>query len=181
MKTLPAGVVTLLAVGCMHRAPALPAPIPPVSGDPRIAFALHYIDVAAGTGAAVAPRKCLYALHRVAHERHQVRFFARHHPRRQAATTDQFSSGSAPGDRRLGPRLRGDACRRPATSTHPVSTRLRRARTAAGNSAQVRIGLRRRAHGGRRHPPSHATASGWSTGAGTAMSSLGGRQLGTMI
>ena len=46
---------------CVHRAPEYPAPIPHVEGKPFTAFALREIDVVAGTGAPVAPRKCLYA------------------------------------------------------------------------------------------------------------------------
>src|SRR5258705_11599493 len=48
--------------GCLiHRAPRLPASIPAVAGEPTVAFAQRYIDIAVGTGAAVAPRKCLFA------------------------------------------------------------------------------------------------------------------------
>jgi len=54
-----AGVVAVF--GCVHRGRELPAPIPPVRGEPRVAFALRYLDLTAGTGAAAAPRKCLYA------------------------------------------------------------------------------------------------------------------------
>jgi len=65
------GVVVML--GCAHRtapetasppAPAsltFAAPIPPVQGQPRTAFALRYIDVAVGAGQAVRPRQCVYA------------------------------------------------------------------------------------------------------------------------
>jgi peptidylprolyl isomerase len=53
--------VALAATACRHRAPALPAPIPQIEGEPRTAFALRYIDVAPGTGAAAEPRKCFYA------------------------------------------------------------------------------------------------------------------------
>jgi peptidylprolyl isomerase len=41
-------------------APAFPAPIPPVSGDPATLFALRYLDIAPGTGASVEPQKCVY-------------------------------------------------------------------------------------------------------------------------
>jgi peptidylprolyl isomerase len=52
----------LLGVACLpHRTPSLPAPIPRVDGEPRTAFTLRYIDVAIGSGAAVAPRKCVFA------------------------------------------------------------------------------------------------------------------------
>jgi len=50
-----------VALGCAHRPPRLPAPIPPVSGEPRVAFALRYVDVAPGTGQPVRPRQCIYA------------------------------------------------------------------------------------------------------------------------
>lgn len=54
------GAVIVLA-GCANRGRELPAPIPRVSGEPREAFALRYIDIAEGTGALAAPRKCFYA------------------------------------------------------------------------------------------------------------------------
>jgi len=55
-------VLAVLTSGCLlHRAPSLPAPIPRVDGERQTAFALHYIEVKAGTGAAVAPRKCVFA------------------------------------------------------------------------------------------------------------------------
>jgi peptidylprolyl isomerase len=55
-------VLAVLASGCLlHRSPALPAPIPRVDGERHTAFALHYIDVKLGTGAALAPRKCVFA------------------------------------------------------------------------------------------------------------------------
>ena len=47
--------------GCAHRPPELPAPIPPVQGQPRTACALRYIEVAVGSGRAVQPRQCIYA------------------------------------------------------------------------------------------------------------------------
>jgi peptidylprolyl isomerase len=53
------GVAVML--GCAHRSPELPASIPPVQGQPRIAFALRFIDVAVGTGRPVQPRQCVYA------------------------------------------------------------------------------------------------------------------------
>ena len=53
--------VSFVVAGCQHKAPALPAPIPAVEGETRTAFALRYIDVAPGTGAAAEARKCLYA------------------------------------------------------------------------------------------------------------------------
>jgi peptidylprolyl isomerase len=39
----------------------LPAPIPRVEAAPRVAFALRMIDVVVGSGAALAPRQCVYA------------------------------------------------------------------------------------------------------------------------
>ena len=62
-----ASVVALL--GCAPRtapppAPAaltFAAPIPPIRGEPRTAFALRYIDEAVGTGRVVQPRQCVYA------------------------------------------------------------------------------------------------------------------------
>jgi peptidylprolyl isomerase len=55
-------VGAVLAAGCLpHRTTTLPAPIPRVEGETRTAFALRYIDVATGTGASVALRKCLFA------------------------------------------------------------------------------------------------------------------------
>jgi peptidylprolyl isomerase len=54
--------LAVFGAGCvLHRAPALPAAIPPARGENRVAFALEYIDVAAGAGALAEPRKCLYA------------------------------------------------------------------------------------------------------------------------
>ena len=50
-----------LAGACIHRVPDYPAPIPHVDGKPVTAFALREIDIAPGTGAPVAPRKCLFA------------------------------------------------------------------------------------------------------------------------
>jgi len=41
--------------------PQLPAPIPPVQGQPLTAFALRYIDIAVGVGQPVRPRQCIYA------------------------------------------------------------------------------------------------------------------------
>lgn len=61
MRTLTIMFSVLLATGCMRRAPSLPAPIPRVEGEQRVAFALRYTDVRLGTGAAVQPRKCVFA------------------------------------------------------------------------------------------------------------------------
>ena len=52
---------TALTLAACARGTQLPAPIPRVSGDARTAFALRYIDIAAGTGAPALPRKCFYA------------------------------------------------------------------------------------------------------------------------
>jgi len=57
--TAAASVLTLTA--CAGHGKELPPPIPRVSGDVRTAFALHYVDLATGTGAPVQPRKCFYA------------------------------------------------------------------------------------------------------------------------
>ena len=54
-------IVAFLSVACLHRAPKLPASIPAVEGESRVAFALTYTDVAAGTGAPVVPRQCIFA------------------------------------------------------------------------------------------------------------------------
>ncbi len=61
MKTLTVAVAVLPLTGCLHRAPTLPAPIPKISGESHVAFALRYTDIAVGTGAPVAPRKCVYS------------------------------------------------------------------------------------------------------------------------
>ena len=60
-STLLALGSALVTLGCIHRAPKLPPGIPAVAGEPRVAFALRYIDAAEGTGAPAAPRKCVYA------------------------------------------------------------------------------------------------------------------------
>lgn len=58
----PLLVMSLLALGACGRIdPQFPAPIPPVAGEWREAFALRVIDIAAGTGAPVEPRKCIFA------------------------------------------------------------------------------------------------------------------------
>ncbi len=44
----------------MHRTQPLPASIPVVSGTPKVAFALRMLDIKAGTGASMAPRKCVF-------------------------------------------------------------------------------------------------------------------------
>jgi peptidylprolyl isomerase len=55
-----AGALALVAA-CARGGKQLPAPIPKLSGDVHTAFALRYIDIAKGAGAAAQPRKCLYA------------------------------------------------------------------------------------------------------------------------
>jgi peptidylprolyl isomerase len=61
---LPNSIALALAmssVGCvLHRHAGLPAPIPPVSGDAHVAFALRETDVTLGAGASAEPRKCLF-------------------------------------------------------------------------------------------------------------------------
>lgn len=61
MGTVRAIAAALLAAGCAHQAAPLPPAIPAVQGTAQIAFALRFIDVAVGTGAAVQPRQCVYA------------------------------------------------------------------------------------------------------------------------
>src|SRR5882757_1875708 len=62
MRLLKAGLFVMIASGCWrHRGATLPTSIPPVVGEPRVAFALRHIDAAVGGGALAAPRKCLYA------------------------------------------------------------------------------------------------------------------------
>ena len=57
--------LTILAIAGLATACSsgmrLPEPIPPISGSPRTAFSLRYIDIVDGTGAVAAPRKCFYA------------------------------------------------------------------------------------------------------------------------
>lgn len=50
-----------LLAACTRGSSRLPAPIPPVEGEPRVAFSLRVIDVHAGTGAPAEAAKCLYA------------------------------------------------------------------------------------------------------------------------
>ena len=62
MKLAPMLLLALTTGGCaIHRAQPLPSNIPAVAGKARKAFALRYIDIAVGTGADAAPRKCFYA------------------------------------------------------------------------------------------------------------------------
>jgi peptidylprolyl isomerase len=61
MKPLKLALFSLAASGCLgHHRPATPTSIPPVSGEPRVAFALRHIDVVPGGGALAAPRKCIF-------------------------------------------------------------------------------------------------------------------------
>jgi peptidylprolyl isomerase len=61
---LPKSIALALAMsnaGCvLHRHAELPAAIPHVSGEARVAFALREIDVALGAGASAEPRKCFF-------------------------------------------------------------------------------------------------------------------------
>jgi peptidylprolyl isomerase len=52
--------LTLLILGCATASPRLPAPIPPLDGEPRTAFALRFLDITTGSGAAAEPARCLY-------------------------------------------------------------------------------------------------------------------------
>ena len=60
-------ILALAASACRSRSgelppvPSLPASVPAVGGDVRPLFALRYIDVAAGTGAAAEQGKCVFA------------------------------------------------------------------------------------------------------------------------
>ena len=55
-------LLALLPSGCLlHSAPALPPSVPQVEGKAITAFALRYVDVAAGVGTAMAPKACIYA------------------------------------------------------------------------------------------------------------------------
>ena len=61
MRLLPLVMTAALLAACARGASRLPAPIPPVEGEPRVAFSLRVIDVRAGTGAPAEAAKCLYA------------------------------------------------------------------------------------------------------------------------
>jgi peptidylprolyl isomerase len=53
--------VALVSTGCaMHRAERLPTNIPPLSGEPHVAFVEREIDITRGIGALAEPRKCFY-------------------------------------------------------------------------------------------------------------------------
>jgi peptidylprolyl isomerase len=58
-RTLLAAAALLLAAGCAREA-RLPPGIPALDLPVRTAFAMRWVDVAHGTGAAVEPRRCLY-------------------------------------------------------------------------------------------------------------------------
>jgi len=62
MKTLLADIFLLGVAGCfLRREQPLPAPIPAIAGDRgEIEVELEYIDFLKGTGALMAPRKCVY-------------------------------------------------------------------------------------------------------------------------
>ena len=53
--------VALGLLACAPRRRELPAPIPPIQGEERTAFALRVIDIAPGSGALAEPRKCFFA------------------------------------------------------------------------------------------------------------------------
>ncbi len=54
--------VVLVATGCLGRRELqLPAPIPPVSGKPTVAFALRSLEIAPGNGTPMRARACVYA------------------------------------------------------------------------------------------------------------------------
>jgi len=71
MRPWHIGIVgsAVLVLGCAPRTASAPAPasltfaapIPPIRGEPRTAFALRYIEVAVGAGQTVQPRQCVYA------------------------------------------------------------------------------------------------------------------------
>src|SRR5215216_5735212 len=61
MKSLITPLLLVAAAGCLHRSPSLPAPIPKVEGEQRVAFALRYTDVRLGAGAVLQPRHCVFA------------------------------------------------------------------------------------------------------------------------
>jgi peptidylprolyl isomerase len=61
MRTFVAGIGLLGLTACLHHTPPLPAPIPKIDGESRVAFALRYTEIAIGAGAPAEPRKCIYA------------------------------------------------------------------------------------------------------------------------
>src|SRR4051812_3615572 len=62
LKLVVLAACTVAVGGCMlRREPALPAPIPAISGhENEIEVELKYIDFVRGNGAMVQPRKCIY-------------------------------------------------------------------------------------------------------------------------
>lgn len=61
MRQVSAILLVLAVFGCrVHRSTAALSPIPPVSGEPRVSFALRHIEVNPGYGALAAPRRCFY-------------------------------------------------------------------------------------------------------------------------
>ena len=60
MKRLAIALVGLASIACARGAARLPDPIPVIDGKAAALFALEYIDIVAGTGAASAPRRCHY-------------------------------------------------------------------------------------------------------------------------
>jgi len=64
MKSQLFARVAVAALACsacsLHRAEPAPAGLPPVSGNPHVAFALRETDIQLGTGQLVEPRHCLY-------------------------------------------------------------------------------------------------------------------------
>jgi peptidylprolyl isomerase len=62
IRHVPLAVALLSALGACRRQEApLPAPIPPVTAPWQTAFSLRHIELRGGSGAAVEPRKCIYA------------------------------------------------------------------------------------------------------------------------
>lgn len=61
-------LLLLIAIAACHRrtdelppVPRLPSPVPAIQGDVRSLFALRYVDIAPGTGAAAEQGKCVFA------------------------------------------------------------------------------------------------------------------------
>ncbi len=63
MRSLAIAAIAASAVSACNPpadSPPVSANIPPVEGEPVVAFALRHVDVAPGTGPMMEPRKCLY-------------------------------------------------------------------------------------------------------------------------
>ncbi len=60
MRLIALCAAAACATACTRARPALPAPIPPIAGIPRVAFALQYVDVAEGSGAPAEAAHCLF-------------------------------------------------------------------------------------------------------------------------